>query len=106
MKKHLRATAILLVISLASSHAASVDSNSAAEQQIRAALARWVEATNRGDYKTAFSVWAPDLIGWAPDGSDDSYAAEQKFAKRKNMLIEVLAFDQSCEKRGGDQHLP
>jgi len=59
-------------------HAAS--DNSSAEAQIRASLARWVEAANRGDYKTALDVWAPDLIGWAPDGSDDSYAKEQKYA--------------------------
>jgi len=80
MKKHFRGTAILLLISIGSAHAAPADSNFSAEQQIRAALAQWVEAANRGDYKTAFSVWAPDLIGWSPDGSDDSYAREQKFA--------------------------
>jgi ketosteroid isomerase-like protein len=75
MKKHFRATAILLLISIGSAHAAPTD-----EQQIRAALAQWVEAANRGDYKTAFNVWAPDLIGWTPEGDDDSYAGEQKFA--------------------------
>jgi ketosteroid isomerase-like protein len=85
MNKSLPAVAILLLTSIGNLHAAAADSNSA-EQQIRAALARWVEATNRGDYKTAFTVWAPDLIGWAPDGSDDSYSAEQKFAMRAAQL--------------------
>ena len=47
-----------------------------AERQIRAALARWTEAANRGDWKTALDVWAPDLVGWAPSGADDSYARE------------------------------
>ena len=47
-----------------------------AERQIRAALARWTEAANRGDWKTALEVWAPDLVGWAPAGADDSYARE------------------------------
>jgi len=62
-------------------HADSAADNAAAESQIRASLAQWVEAANRGDYKSAFSVWAPDLIGWAPDGADDTYAREQKFAQ-------------------------
>jgi ketosteroid isomerase-like protein len=80
MKNPLLAAAMLLLVSIWSAHAAPTDSASPAEQQIRAALTHWVEAANRGDYKAALSVWAPDLIGWAPDGSDDSYALEQKFA--------------------------
>jgi len=55
--------------------------NAAAEKQIRAALADWVEAANRGDYKTAAAVWAPDLIGWAPEGPDDTYEREAAYAK-------------------------
>src|SRR5207248_1349975 len=51
------------------------------ERHIRSALAQWVEAANRGDYPSALAVWAPDLIGWAPDGSDDTYARERKFAQ-------------------------
>ncbi|HET7778921.1 MAG TPA: hypothetical protein VFL07_10225, partial [Rudaea sp.] len=55
--------------------------NAAAEKQIRAALANWVEAANRGDYKAASEVWAPDLIGWAPEGPDDTYEREAAYAK-------------------------
>jgi ketosteroid isomerase-like protein len=50
------------------------------ESQIRASLAGWVIAFNSGDYKAALKVWAPDLIGWAPEGSDDTYAREEKDA--------------------------
>jgi ketosteroid isomerase-like protein len=55
--------------------------NAAAEKHIRAALAQWTEAANRGDFKSAFDVWAPDLIGWAPEGADDTYQREAEFAK-------------------------
>jgi ketosteroid isomerase-like protein len=55
--------------------------NAAAEKQIRAALAGWVEAANRGDYKSASAVWAPDLIGWAPEGPDDTYEREAAYAR-------------------------
>ena len=79
-----RTTIMLLLTLVSSAHAAApTDANySEPEQQIRSALARWAEAANRGDYKAAFGVWAPDLIGWAPDGQDDSYALEQKFAQQ------------------------
>ncbi len=33
-----------------------------AEADIRQALAGWVEAANRGDWKAALKVWAPDLM--------------------------------------------
>lgn len=62
-------------------NAASSNDNAAAEKQIRAALANWVEAANRGDYKAASEVWAPDLIGWAPQGPDDTYEREAAYAK-------------------------
>jgi ketosteroid isomerase-like protein len=55
--------------------------HSVAEKQIRAALAEWVDAANRGDYRAALKVWAPDLIGWAPEGVDDTYAREAEAAK-------------------------
>ena len=61
--------------------AAETSAKAGAEAQIRSALAHWVEATNRGDYKAAFSVWAPDLVGWAPQGPDDSYAREAQYAQ-------------------------
>lgn len=57
-------------------------SNTIAETQIRSALADWVSAANRGDYKGALKVWAPDLIGWAPDGVDDTYQREAAYAER------------------------
>jgi ketosteroid isomerase-like protein len=56
-------------------------SNTLAETQIRSALADWVSAANRGDYKAALKVWAPDLIGWAPNGIDDTYQRETEAAK-------------------------
>jgi ketosteroid isomerase-like protein len=68
---------LFAVASLA--HAAA--DNAAAEKQIRSALSAWVQAANRGDYKAASSVWAPDLIGWAPSSPDDSYAREAQYAK-------------------------
>ena len=77
-----------LMIALASltvasaTHAESNADNAAAEQQIRAALANWTAAANRGDYASAFEVWAPDLIGWAPVGADDTYQSEAEFAKQ------------------------
>ncbi|HSE13010.1 MAG TPA: nuclear transport factor 2 family protein [Rudaea sp.] len=71
--------ALLAITTLASAGPAA--DNAAAEKQIRASLANWVEAANRGDFKTASEVWAPDLIGWAPEGPDDSYAREAAGAK-------------------------
>ena len=52
------------------------------ETQIRASLARWVKDFNAGDLKAAARVWAPDLVGWAPEGQDDTYALEQEFAAK------------------------
>ncbi|HEY6221611.1 MAG TPA: nuclear transport factor 2 family protein [Candidatus Eisenbacteria bacterium] len=52
------------------------------ETEIRAALARWVEAANRQDWKAALEVWAPDLIGWYPGQPDDTYAREQANSTR------------------------
>ena len=62
-------------------HAGGATDNTAAEKAIRAGLAAWVEAANRGDYEAALAVWAPDLIGWAPQGPDDSYEREADAAK-------------------------
>jgi len=73
--------ALILLISASLARADAAADNAAAEKQIRAALAHWVEAANRGDYKAALVVWAPDLIGWSPDGSDDNYAREAAGAK-------------------------
>jgi len=60
---------------LGGSAQAQVDSM-AAVREIRAALADWVAAANRGDWKSASKVWAPDLVGWYPGQPDDTYARE------------------------------
>ena len=52
------------------------------EAQIRASLARWVASFNSGDLKAAAEVWAPDLLGWPPEGEDDTYAAEKAYAEK------------------------
>lgn len=75
----MRATACFLLLATVSTTALAAD-NAAAERAIRAALAHWVDAANKGDYATALSVWAPDLIGWAPAGPDDTYAREAEGA--------------------------
>ena len=72
---------LILLVGAGSARADAAADNAAAEKQIRIALAHWVEAANRGDYKAALDVWAPDLIGWSPDGPDDSYAREAAGAK-------------------------
>lgn len=76
-------SALLLTIVLVSAgaRAARPADATAAEAAIRAALDGWVAAANRGDYAATMHVWAPDLIGWAPDGPDDSYARELQGAK-------------------------
>lgn len=53
-----------------------------AEREIRNSLTRWVQAANRGDWKEAVKVWAPDLIGWYPGMPDDTYAREIERAAR------------------------
>ena len=76
--------AIRIVVLLASAgvvHASPDADNASAEKAIRQSLANWVQAANRGDYKTALAVWAPDLIGWAAEGRDDSYQLEADYAK-------------------------
>lgn len=52
------------------------------ERQIRGELDHWVEAMNQGDRKKASSIWAPDLVGWAPIGADDTYAREKAAAEQ------------------------
>ena len=64
--------ALLVTLPFAIAHPTA--DNAAAEKQIRAALAGWVEAANRGDYKAASEVWAPE-------GPDDTYEREAAYAK-------------------------
>ena len=80
MKHHAVAACAALAIA-GFAHADTSADNAAAEQQIRAALTQWTQAANRGDYKAALEVWAPDLIGWPPQGPDDTYQREAQSAK-------------------------
>jgi ketosteroid isomerase-like protein len=50
--------------------------SAAAVRAIHAALTDWVAAANRGDWKSASKVWAPDMVGWYPGQPDDTYARE------------------------------
>lgn len=77
MKSH-KLMALALLAAAGGAHAAAPSENAEAEQQIRAALAAWVTAANRGDYAATMKVWAPDMIGWAPSGPDDSYERERR----------------------------
>ena len=52
------------------------------EARIRARLAQWVEQFNSGDYSSAATIWAPDLLGVIPGGPDDSYEREQAGARQ------------------------
>ena len=70
---------VVLVLTAGVASAGASAGNTAADKAIRSALAGWVEAANRGDYKATMSVWAPDLIGWAPEGPDDSYERELRY---------------------------
>ena len=59
----------------------SAQTNAQAEQAIRTALANWTRAANQEDWKTTLEVWAPDLVGWATEGPDDTYQREAEFAQ-------------------------
>jgi ketosteroid isomerase-like protein len=72
---------IALMIAAPAAFGGAGASKTLAETRIRSALADWVSAANRGDYKAALKVWAPDLIGWAPDGVDDTYQREAASAE-------------------------
>ena len=64
-----------LTVSPSGSAQTQADS-AAAVRAIHAALTDWVAAANRGDWKSASKVWAPDLVGWYPGQPDDTYARE------------------------------
>jgi ketosteroid isomerase-like protein len=70
----------LLFLLAAPAQAQQADDSAAAARNIRAALAAWVEAANRQDWKAAARVWAPDLVGWYPGQPDDTYAKEMQSA--------------------------
>jgi len=79
MLRRITMTALLLAAAVSAAPAADTTES---ERQIRAALDAWVAAANRGDMRAALQVWAPDLIGWAPEGEDDSYAREAAGAEQ------------------------
>jgi ketosteroid isomerase-like protein len=56
------------------------DDSSTAVRAIRVALAAWMAAANRQDWRAAAEIWAPDLIGWYPGQPDDTYAKEMALA--------------------------
>ena len=75
----LRAALLLTIMSLTvspSGNAQTQADSAAAVRAIHAALTDWVAAANRGDWKSASKVWAPDLVGWYPGQPDDTYARE------------------------------
>jgi ketosteroid isomerase-like protein len=74
---------VLVVLLLAISYRAEAQTpadSAASARSIRAALASWVDAANREDWKAAARVWAPDLIGWYPGQPDDTFAKEMESA--------------------------
>src|SRR4051794_32535296 len=60
--------------------AQEAEDSAAAVHAIRSALAAWVSAANRQDWKAASQIWTPDLIGWYPGQPDDTYAKEMASA--------------------------
>jgi ketosteroid isomerase-like protein len=70
----------LLLLTAANVQAQQQRDSAAAARSIRAALAGWVDAANRKDWKSAARVWAPDLVGWYPGQPDDTYEKEMKNA--------------------------
>jgi ketosteroid isomerase-like protein len=75
----LRTALLLSIASLTMSPSGNAQTradSAAAVREIHAALTDWVAAANRGDWKSASKVWAPDLIGWYPGQPDDTYARE------------------------------
>jgi ketosteroid isomerase-like protein len=77
---HLILVALLLLLPPGTLRAQEAGDSAGAVQQIRTTLARWVQAANREDWKSAAQVWAPDLIGWYPGQPDDTYAKEMERA--------------------------
>jgi ketosteroid isomerase-like protein len=70
----------ILLLLVGTAQAQERQDSAAAARSIRAALANWVDAANREDWKTAARVWAPDLVGWYPGQPDDTYAKEMESA--------------------------
>ena len=71
---------LVAILSSGTSRAQETPDSSAAALSIRSALAAWVDAANRQDWRAAAQVWAPDLVGWYPGQPDDTYAKEMERA--------------------------
>jgi ketosteroid isomerase-like protein len=67
---------VLLGANVTPARSQTPSDSAAAVHAIRTALAGWVKAANREDWKAAANVWAPDLVGWYPGQPDDTYARE------------------------------
>lgn len=72
----------ILIFGLGTVQAQTPTDSAAATRAIRGALAQWVAAANRQDWRAAAEIWAPDLVGWYPGQPDDTYAKELAQAAR------------------------
>ena len=68
--------AAMLAVGLRTGVAQTSTDSATVARAIRAALAQWVAAANRQDWRAAAEIWAPDLVGWYPGQPDDTYAKE------------------------------
>jgi steroid delta-isomerase len=68
---------LLLVCGIGAAPLRAGSAEAAAESTIRAKLAAWETAYNSGDRKTAFAIWAPDLVGWYPGIPDVTWQQEK-----------------------------
>jgi ketosteroid isomerase-like protein len=67
---------VLLGANVTPARSQTPSDSAVAVRAIRTALADWVKAANREDWKAAAGVWAPDLVGWCRGQPDDTYARE------------------------------
>jgi steroid delta-isomerase len=68
---------LLLAFGIGTAPLRGGSAESKAESTIRAKLAAWETAYNSGDRKTAFAIWAPDLVGWYPGIPDITWQQEK-----------------------------
>ena len=73
-------TGLVLLGLMRFTFASPADDNAAVTKQIRESLTQWTQAANRGDWKTALQLWAPDLVGWVGSDTVVVYAQEAKMA--------------------------
>jgi len=63
------------VVAVAQRPASCGSSDSNAAVIIRERILDWVSQTNRRDFKTARTIWAPGVVGWFPRGPEFSDSA-------------------------------